>query len=74
MKEFVEYVAKSLVEDPSAVEVTSLDDGRLLQLRVDDADRGKVIGKRGRTAHAIRTLLVAVSEDENNPVSLDIVD
>ena len=71
MKELVEYIAKALVEEPDEVEVTETDDGTL-ELHVADQDRGKVIGRKGRTAHAIRALLTAAARDEH--VSLDILD
>ena len=75
MKDLVEYIAQGLVENPNEVaveEVTSGDGTRVIELRLAEDDRGKVIGKKGRTAHAIRTLLHAISVDR--PVSLDILD
>lgn len=76
MKELVDYIAKALVSAPDQVEVTEA--GRegeveVLELRVAPDDRGKVIGKKGRTAHAIRTLLAAASP-EGQSYSLEIVD
>ena len=76
MKDLVEYIAKALVTAPDQVEV--IDAGRegdteVLELRVAPDDRGKVIGKKGRTAHAIRTLL-ASSSPEGHSYSLEIVD
>ena len=71
MKELVEYIAKGLVDEPEEVEVTG-EDG-VLELKVSEADRGKVIGRRGRTAHAIRTILTAIAPD-GAEASLDIVD
>lgn len=59
MKELVEFVAKSLVEQPDRVEVREIEADRL-ELRVDRADVGRVIGRRGRTAQAMRTLLRAM--------------
>ena len=76
MKDLVEYIAKAVVSDPDAVEVVVVDrpgDSTILELRVAADDRGKVIGKKGRTAHAIRTLLAAASPD-GQAYSLDIVD
>ncbi len=61
-----------MVDAPDQVEVREAGTG-VLELRVAADDRGKVIGKKGRTAHAIRTLLAACSP-EGQPVSLDIVD
>lgn len=72
MKELVKYIAESLVESPEEVEVTSVDES-LIELKVAEADRGKVIGRRGRTAHAIRTLLQAANRNGEAP-TLDIVD
>lgn len=76
MKELIEYIAKALVAHPEQVVVESGGrdgDTEILELRVAAEDRGKVIGKKGRTAHAIRTLLAAASP-EGRPVALDIVD
>jgi hypothetical protein len=76
MKDLVEYIAKALVDSPGEVAVIdagSEGDAQYLELRVAADDRGKVIGKKGRTAHAIRTLLAACSP-EGKTVSLDIVD
>ena len=73
-KELVEYIAKALVDNPDAVEVmesSHRDD--TLELHVDAEDRGKVIGRKGRTVHAIRVLLTATSPD-GEAVGLDIVD
>lgn len=63
MKEFVEFVAKHLVDKPDEVKVTEVQGERVTvyELRVGDGDMGKVIGKRGQTASAIRTLLSAAS-------------
>ncbi len=76
MKDLVEYIAKALVSEPDQVEV--LDGGRegdteIIELRVAPDDRGKVIGKKGRTAHAIRSLLAAASP-EGHSYTLEIVD
>ena len=59
MKELVEFIARSLVDHPDSVEVTESDNGgrTVLTLKVDGADMGRVIGKQGRIAQAIRTLL-----------------
>lgn len=76
MKELIEYIAKALVahSDQVVVESAGRDgDTEILELRVAAEDRGKVIGKKGRTAHAIRTLLAAASS-EDHPVTLEIVD
>ena len=76
MEKLVEYIAKALVENPDEVEVHTVHDSgeeQLIELSVAPDDRGRVIGKAGRTAHAIRTLLAAASP-EGRVVSLDIVD
>ena len=61
MKDLVELVAKSLVDHPDKVNVTQLDGEQttILELRVDPSDLGKVIGRQGRTARALRTILGA---------------
>ncbi|MCF7804989.1 MAG: KH domain-containing protein [Candidatus Marinimicrobia bacterium] len=63
MKEFVEYIAKQLVDNPEAVQVTQIDSEKttIYELSVGDGDLGKIIGKKGRTAQSIRTLLTAAS-------------
>ena len=64
-QELVEYIAKALVDDQESVSVREAsddDDRRVIELRVSEEDRGKVIGRKGRTAHAIRTLLNAASD------------
>lgn len=71
MEELVEYIAKALVEDAEAVEVSATDD--VVELRVGAEDRGRVIGKNGRTAHAIRTLMAAAAQN-GEPSTLDILD
>ena len=59
MKELIEFLARSLVDNPDAVQVTEEQDGDrvIFRLHVADEDMGKVIGKQGRIANAIRTLL-----------------
>ena len=73
--ELVEYVAKSLVDDPEAVtvEVVSGEDGTVIELHVAEADMGKVIGRNGSVAKALRTLLKVTSARSGEPVSLEIV-
>lgn len=75
-KEFVEYVVKSLVSTPDAVQVErSVDDrGVLLELTVDPADMGKVIGKAGATAKSLRTLLRVLGAKNDAKVNLKIVE
>jgi len=75
-QQFVEYVVKSLVENPDAVKVErSVDDmGVLLELTVDPNDMGKVIGKAGATAKSIRTLLRVLGAKSDERVNLKIVE
>lgn len=73
--ELVEYVAKSLVDDPDAVSVAAQQEGggTVIELHVSDADMGKVIGRNGSVAKALRTLLKVVATREGQPISLEIV-
>jgi uncharacterized protein len=76
MKELVEYIARSLVDDPASVEVTETVTGSsaiVLELRVAPDDMGRVIGKSGRVANAIRALLRVVAAKEGKRVTLEIV-
>lgn len=75
MKELVEYIAKSIVTVPEAVAVTevSSEDGIILRLEVAPEDRGRVIGKQGRVAQAIRTLIRVAAVREGTRVQLEIV-
>lgn len=73
-KDFLEYVVKALVDNPSAVNLDRKVDemGVLITLKVDPADMGKVIGRNGNTAKAIRTLLRIVGMKNNARVNLKI--
>ena len=75
MKDVLEIIAKSLVDYPEQVSVTEIDnDGSItLQLRVSENDMGKVIGKQGRIAKALRTVVKAAANRENKKVSVDII-
>ena len=75
MEELVKTIAKALVEDPDAVEVRTLQgDGEIIiELRVAPDDMGKVIGKQGRIAKAIRVVVKAVAVRENKKVTVEIV-
>ena len=75
-KELVEYIAKSLVDSPDQVEVRESEgeQGAVLELSVSREDLGKIIGKQGRTARAIRTLLGAVSAKTKKRVVLEILE
>ncbi|HCL00037.1 MAG TPA: RNA-binding protein [Candidatus Marinimicrobia bacterium] len=63
MKDFVEYIVKKLVDNPDEVKVNQIDSEKtiIMELQVKDGDLGKVIGKKGRTAKALRTILTAVA-------------
>lgn len=76
MKDLLTYIAKSLVENPDAVTVTEVqkEDGLVLELRVAPDDMGKVIGKHGRIAKEIRTVIKAAALKDNIKVSVDIID
>jgi predicted RNA-binding protein YlqC (UPF0109 family) len=76
VKELLEYLARELVDDPDAVEVTGSEDerGLLLRLRVGPDDMGKVIGKGGRTARAIRTVVRAAGTRSGVHASVEIVE
>jgi len=77
MKEFIEYIAKNLVDNPEGVVVTESiteDKKILLSLKVQQDDIGKVIGKQGKTAQAMRTLLTAISAKEGKRAVLEIED
>jgi predicted RNA-binding protein YlqC (UPF0109 family) len=73
--ELVEFVARSLVDDPDAVTVEAQMDGatQVIELHVAEDDMGKVIGRNGSVAKALRTLLKVVSTREGRPISLEIV-
>ena len=75
MKELVEVIAKSLVENPDKVVVTQKEDDKaiIVELKVAQADMGKVIGKQGRIAKAIRSVVKAASSKETKKVLVDIV-
>ena len=75
MKELVEVIAKALVDDPDSVAVSERQDGRttVIEVRVADSDMGKVIGKQGRIAKAIRSVVKAAANKENKRVIVEIV-
>ena len=75
MVELVRYIAASLVEDPQAVDVRQVeqDDAIIIELRVAPDDMGKVIGKQGRIAKAIRAIVKAATLKDNKPVYVEIV-
>lgn len=75
MKELVEVIAKALVDDPDSVTVTEKAEGKttVLEVHVADGDMGKVIGKQGRIAKAIRSVVKAAAAKEDKKVIVDIV-
>ncbi len=75
-KDLVEYIAKSLVDDPNGVNVNMIEGEKstILELRVSEGDIGKVIGKHGRIAKAIRTILSAAATKTGKRVVLEILD
>ena len=76
MKELLLYMAKNLVEDPEAVTVTEVEaeDGKVLELHVAPGDMGKVIGRQGRIAKEIRTIVKTVAQRTGEKVTVEIVD
>jgi len=76
MKALTEYIAKSLVDHPEEVTVEEIHHGSrvTLELSVSKEDMGRVIGKNGRVANAIRTLLRVAAEREGTQVTLDVVE
>jgi len=76
MKELVEYIAKSLVNNPDAVVVTEdtdIENGVILKLKVDDEDKGRIIGKQGRIAQAIRAIIRVKAAKAGTKASLEII-
>ncbi|MCK4980778.1 MAG: KH domain-containing protein [Candidatus Delongbacteria bacterium] len=76
MKELIEFIVKALVDDPSAIEVEEVESEKstTYKLRSAKSDIGKVIGKRGRTASAIRTIMTAVSARQGKKAVLEILE
>ena len=76
MKDLIEFLAKSLVDDVDAVHAHTYNRGdqTVIELEVAQPDLGKVIGRQGRTARALRTLLAAAGEKSHRRYILDIVD
>ena len=76
MKELLLYMAKNLVDNPEAVTVTEIkdDEGTILELRVAEGDMGKVIGRQGRIAKEIRTIIKTVALRTGERVSVEIMD
>ena len=76
MKEFIEYIAKQLVDQPEhvVIEEEAVEDKLILRLKVAQPDVGKIIGKKGRTAFALRTLVTAVGKKAGKRVTLEVLD
>ena len=76
MKELVEIIAKALVEKPEEVSVNELIDGDavILELKVAQEDMGKVIGKQGRIAKAIRTIMKSLAAKEEKRITIEFID
>jgi predicted RNA-binding protein YlqC (UPF0109 family) len=76
MKELIEYIAKSLVDNPEEAGVTELEGEQtsVIELRVAKEDMGKIIGKQGRTARALRTILGAASKKMKRRSILEILE
>ena len=75
MKELVEVIAKALVDDPASVQVTEKTESKttVIELHVADGDMGKVIGKQGRIAKAIRSVVKAAAAKDDQKVVVDIL-
>jgi uncharacterized protein len=75
LKELIEFIAKSLVDDPSQVHVSEIagETSVILELRVGPEDMGRVIGKGGRTANAMRTLVRVLAAKQGKRVTLEII-
>ena len=75
MQELVRYIASSLVDNPAAIDVREVEneDSIVIELRVDPDDMGKVIGKQGRIAKAVRTIVKAASAKASKPVFVEII-
>ena len=76
MKELLLYMAKNLVDNPDAVSVNEItdEDGLVRELRVAPEDMGKVIGRQGRIAKEIRTIIKTVAQRDGEKVTVEIVD
>jgi len=76
MKKFIEFISKKLVDNPDAVDVSIIEgkSAAIIELKVAPEDVGKVIGKSGRTANALRTLLGAIASREKKKAVLEIIE
>ena len=75
MRDLVEFIAKSLVDDPSQVHVSEIEgeNSVMLELRVGPEDMGRIIGKSGRTVNAVRTLVRVLAAKQGKRVTLEVV-
>ena len=75
MKEMLEMLVKDLVDNPDKIEITEKTEGKTvtLELKVDPADMGKVIGRQGKIAKAIRVLMKAYAVKENKKINVEII-
>ena len=75
MQQLVEYLVQAIVDEPEAVQVTPVERGGMTvyQIEVAQSDLGKVIGRHGRTADALRTVVGAAAEERNTRATIDIV-
>jgi len=76
MKEFVEYIVKNLVDNPDKVQINEIGGTQtlIIELKVEKSDIGKIIGKKGKTINAIRTLLMSVASRNGIRVNLEILE
>lgn len=76
MKEFIEYIVKNLVDHPDQVSINEVGGTNtlIIELRVEKSDIGKIIGKKGKTINAIRTLLMSVASRNGLRVNLEIIE
>ena len=76
MKEFVEYIVRNLVDNPDKVKISEIGGTQtlIIELSVEKSDIGKVIGKKGKTINAVRTLLMSVASRNGVRVSLEILE
>lgn len=76
MRDLIEFIAKSLVDAPDAVDVQEFGDteASIIKLKVSKDDLGKVIGKKGRTAKAMRTILSAAAQKQDKRTTLEIIE
>ena len=76
LESFVEYVVKTLVDNPAGVEITTVenDEGATIKISCDKEDIGKIVGKRGKTIMAIRSLVSGAAGRQRKRISVDVLD